>query len=34
MISATQYNKIYDQHRQVLKAEAKRIADSKMGTKI
>ena len=28
MISATQYNKIYDQHRQVLKAEAKRIADS------
>lgn len=28
MISATQYNKIYDQHCQVLKAEAKRIADS------
>ena len=28
MISATQYNKIYDQHRQVLKTEAKRIADS------
>ena len=28
MVSAIQYNKIYDQHRQVLKAEAKRIADS------
>ena len=28
MITATQYNKIYDQHCQVLKAEAKRIADS------
>lgn len=28
MISATQYNRIYDQHCQFLKAEAKRIADS------
>ena len=28
MISATQFNKIYDQHCQFLKAEAKRIADS------
>ena len=28
MITATQFNKIYAQHCQVLKAEAKRIADS------
>ena len=28
MINATQYNIIYDQHCQFLKAEAKRIADS------
>ena len=28
MITATQYNKIYDQHRQILKDEAKSIADS------
>ncbi len=28
MISATQYNRIYDQHCQFLRAEAKRISDS------
>ena len=28
MITASQYNKIYDQHCQFLRAEAKRIADS------